>query len=85
MKGSNMSNNSAKSAIAVDKKHLPDLQNTPDTRSTSLDRVGISNMKFPIKILKQDGSSVDVSADVKLFAGLPEHAKGHNLSRFQKH
>jgi len=78
----NKTPNLSKTAIAVDKEHLPDIQNTPDTRGTSLDRVGISNMKFPIRILRKGGSSVDVSADVKLFAGLPKHAKGHNLSRF---
>jgi GTP cyclohydrolase I len=65
-------------------KTLPDVQNSQDPRGIGLERVGLTNIKFPIIILRKDGSQVNASAKVKLFASLPESAKGHNLSRFME-
>ena len=63
---------------------LPDVQNRKDHRNISLERVGITNAKFPTSVLRKDGTVSDVSATIKLFANLPEEAKGHNLSRFME-
>lgn len=70
--------------VIVSKECLPDLQNQEDPRNIALDRVGITNVKFPMQILKKDGTSVDVSVKVDLYAGLSNLAKGHNLSRFSE-
>jgi len=64
--------------------NLPDVQNRLDNRGISLERVGLTNVKFPTSILRKDGTSSNISAKVKLFANLPEEAKGHNLSRFSE-
>jgi len=66
---------------------LPDLQNSEDIRGIAIDRVGLTNVLFPIKIKrKPDGTSKrnydEVSASVKLFVGLPKEYKGVNMSRF---
>ena len=63
---------------------LPDVQNQLDHRGISLERVGLTNVKFPTSILRKDGTSSNISAKVKLFANLAEKAKGHNLSRFSE-
>lgn len=63
---------------------LPDVQNRPDHRGISLERVGLTNVKFPTSVLKKDGTACQVAAKVKLFANLPQEAKGHNLSRFSE-
>ena len=63
---------------------LPDVQNRKDHRNIGLERVGITNAKFPTSVLRKDGTISQVSATVKLFANLPEEAKGHNLSRFME-
>ncbi len=63
---------------------LPDVQNRPDTRGISLERVGLTNVKFPTTVLRKDGTASNISAKVKLFANLPQEAKGHNLSRFSE-
>lgn len=63
---------------------LPDLQNQKDLRNISLERVGITNVLFPIKICKKGGSEVDVSARTRVFVGLPEEYKGVNMSRFMQ-
>ena len=64
--------------------NLPDVQNRPDHRGVSLERVGLTNVKFPTSILRKDGTVSNISTKVKLFANLPEIAKGHNLSRFSE-
>ena len=63
---------------------LPDVQNRPDSRGISLERVGLVNVKFPTFILRKDGTHSNISAEVELFANLPKEAKGHNLSRFSE-
>ncbi len=63
---------------------LPDVQNRPDSRGISLERVGLVNVKFPTFILRKDSTHSNISASVELFANLPKEAKGHNLSRFSE-
>jgi len=69
---------------------LPDIQNQADTRNIPIDRVGITNVYFPIKVrLKGDPSDKypayrQVSARTKLFVGLPKEYKGINMSRFME-
>jgi GTP cyclohydrolase I len=67
--------------------NLPDLQNEEDTRGVEIDRVGITNVKFPIKVRRKPLEPKkheydEVSADVRLFVGLPHNYKGVNMSRF---
>lgn len=67
---------------------LPDVQNTEDTRGIAIERVGVTGVKFPIRIAVKpteiipEGESREVSATINLFVGLPSHYKGANLSRF---
>lgn len=68
---------------------LPDIQNQHDLREIPIDRVGITNVYFPIKVrLKTEGddkpSYRQVSAHTKLFVGLPKEYKGINMSRFME-
>lgn len=65
---------------------LPDLQNQTDERGIDLDRVGITNIYFPINVTKKEilRDSQEVSARVKLFVHLPMQYKGANLSRFMQ-
>lgn len=64
---------------------LPDVQNRGDARGISIDRVGITNVYFPIKVkvkTNHGAKYVPVSARTKLFVGLPKDYKGVNMSRF---
>jgi GTP cyclohydrolase I len=63
---------------------LPDVQNRGDERGISIDRVGITNVYFPIKVRRKEGGFSPVSARTKLFVGLPKDFKGANLSRFME-
>lgn len=66
--------------------NLPDLQNQADIRGIALDRVGITNVYFPIAVERKDflNSPLPASARVKLFVHLPQEYKGANLSRFMQ-
>lgn len=63
---------------------LPDLQNTQDQRGVFIDRVGITNYKFPIRVLTKSGYEHPVSAVADLYVGLPSSFKGVNMSRFSE-
>jgi len=70
---------------------LPDLQNRPDSRGIPLERVGISGVTFPIRVMtkacveqKSMHNVQSTAAKVDLFVGLPEHKKGVNMSRFME-
>ena len=69
---------------------LPDLQNSEDTRGVAIERVGITEVLFPIKVKRkpiEEGEKRkleydEVSASVRLFVGLPHNYRGVNMSRF---
>jgi GTP cyclohydrolase IB len=67
---------------------LPDLQNQKDSRGIPINRVGITNVHFPIKILKRGSGAgrvmVDVQTTISLFVSLPADYKGVNMSRFSE-
>lgn len=66
-------------------KQLPDLQNQQDIRGIALDKVGITNVYIPIRLLTKPSieNSTEVTADtsarVRLFVGLPKDHKGVNM------
>lgn len=62
--------------------NAPDIQNSADFREIAIDRVGISNVVFPIKVRQMSGGDQQVASNVKLFVGLPHHFRGVNMSRF---
>jgi len=71
----------------MSEKTLPDLQNEEDLRNIAIDRVGITNVYFPIKVRLKDEDKHEyrqVSALTKIFVGLPKEFKGVNMSRFME-
>lgn len=77
----------------MSQQQLPDLQNQADVRGITLDRVGVTNIKFPIRVFTDvrgnSGHSDtpptrEVSATVELFVSVPAEFKGANLSRFMR-
>lgn len=65
-------------------KNLPDIQNSPDTREKSLDRVGIKDVSFPIQIMTPKGTTVTVKANINAYANVAKNVRGSNMSRFQE-
>ena len=61
---------------------LVDTQNLPDHRELAIDRVGVTNLRFPIQIRDKAHSSQNTVATVSLTVDLPHHFKGTHMSRF---
>lgn len=59
-----------------------DIQSTPDTREVALQKVGIKNLKYPVKVLDRQNGMQITTAEVNLFVNLPHNYKGTHMSRF---
>lgn len=61
---------------------MKDIQNSPDERNLALDKVGVKNIRYPIKILDKAELYQHTSAEVDLYVNLPHQFKGTHMSRF---
>jgi GTP cyclohydrolase I len=68
--------------MPVKKSSLPDIQATPDTRGLAIDQVGVSDLRYPIHVLDQDGKPFPTVAKIAMSVHLPHHFKGTHMSRF---
>lgn len=62
--------------------HLKDTQNEPDHRNIAIDRVGVKNLRYPMRIRDKAHAEQHTIASVALTVDLPEHFKGTHMSRF---
>src|SRR3954464_2889782 len=60
---------------------LVDVQSRPDDRGVALDRVGVSDLRVPIRVTGRDGAAQSTIATVELGVALPAHVKGTHMSR----
>lgn len=63
---------------------LPDIQRTRDTRDVTLRRVGVTDVKLPIKVAQKDGGSQQTLGTFELACDVPRHVKGTHMSRFSE-
>jgi GTP cyclohydrolase I len=61
---------------------LVDTQNLPDDREIAIDRVGVTNVRFPIVVRDKSHQCQNTVALVSLTVDLPHHHKGTHMSRF---
>jgi GTP cyclohydrolase IB len=61
---------------------LQDTQNQPDPRGLAIDRVGVKNLRFPLRIRDRDQAEQATVAVVSLAVDLPHEFKGTHMSRF---
>jgi GTP cyclohydrolase I len=62
--------------------NLVDTQNLPDHREVAIDRVGVTNLRFPIQVRDKAHATQHTVATVALTVDLPHHFKGTHMSRF---
>ena len=67
---------------APERLPLPDVQALPDQRSLAIQRVGIKDVRHPIKVQSMDGTVNMTVARVDMYVGLPQDQKGTHMSRF---
>ncbi len=61
---------------------LRDTQSEPDHRRIAIDRVGVKNLRFPIRVGLGTGEPQSTIATGQLTVDLPHHYKGTHMSRF---
>lgn len=61
---------------------MPDVQASSDKRNVAIDRVGVKDITYPIRLRTPDGGEQSTVASVNMYVGLPHHQKGTHMSRF---
>jgi GTP cyclohydrolase I len=61
---------------------MKDVQNLEDTRGIPIDRVGVSDLRYPIVVLDQENQKQHSIANIALSVDLPHQFKGTHMSRF---
>ncbi|MAE60023.1 MAG: GTP cyclohydrolase I FolE2 [Planctomycetaceae bacterium] len=65
------------------KQHpLTDVQGSADHRNVPIDKVGVCDITYPIRLRTRDGGVQHTVATVNMFVSLPHHQKGTHMSRF---
>lgn len=63
-------------------ENLTDIQSQPDSRNLDIDRVGVKDLKYPIRIRDKEKSEQSTVATVSMAVDLPKEYKGTHMSRF---
>ena len=61
---------------------MRDVQNEPDYRNIPIDKVGIKNLRYPIKVLDRCNGYQHTVATINMYVDLPHRNKGTHMSRF---
>ena len=61
---------------------LNDTQSLPDDRQIPIDRVGVKDLRYPIRVRDKSHSEQGTIATVQMTVDLPHHFKGTHMSRF---
>ncbi len=72
----------SKTTVATGPVPLCDVQNQSDDRRVPIDRVGVSDLRYPIVVLDQRQQRQQTTAKLSLSVSLPHHFKGTHMSRF---
>ena len=61
---------------------IADVQASKDTRNIAIDKVGIKDIRHPIRIRDRAGEEQHTVATFNMYVELPHHFKGTHMSRF---
>ena len=62
--------------------HIPDVQNSVDTRRLAINKVGIKEIRHPVKVRDRNGGEQHTIALFNMYVNLPHNFKGTHMSRF---
>jgi len=61
---------------------MPDVQGSADTRHIAIDKVGIKDIKYPVRVKDRFGGEQHTIAHFNMYVNLPHNFKGTHMSRF---
>ena len=76
----NTPSNETAGSAAADELH--DTQNQPDERNVRIDKVGVRDVRQPIRFRDADGAEQDTVASIGMAVDLAKEVKGTHMSRF---
>jgi GTP cyclohydrolase IB len=63
-------------------KNKIDIQSTEDNRKVKINKVGVTNVRYPIIVDDRANKNQHTIADLDIFVELPHHHRGTHMSRF---
>lgn len=63
-------------------KTIADVQNSEDTRQVPINKVGIKDIRHPVKVMDRTGGEQHTIANFNMYVNLPHNFKGTHMSRF---
>ena len=61
---------------------IADVQSSADTRHIAIDKVGIKDIRHPVKVRDRTGGEQHTIANFNMYVNLPHNFKGTHMSRF---
>src|SRR5687768_3478502 len=61
---------------------MPDVQASRDSRRVAIDKVGVKDVTYPMRLRTRLGGEQTTVATINMYVGLPHHQKGTHMSRF---
>lgn len=61
---------------------IPDVQSSADTRRIAINKVGIKDIRHPVRIRDRSGGEQHTIANFNMYVNLPHNFKGTHMSRF---
>lgn len=61
---------------------MKEVQNEIDSRNIEIDKVGIKNLSYPIRVLDKKDKEQHTVASINMYVSLPHHFRGTHMSRF---
>jgi GTP cyclohydrolase I len=61
---------------------IPDVQSGADTRRIAINKVGIKDIRHPVRIRDRNGGEQHTIANFNMYVNLPHNFKGTHMSRF---
>lgn len=69
-------------AAEAKREGMPDVQGFSDAREVAIDKVGVKNVVYPIRLRTPDGGELTTVASINMYVSLPHYQKGTHMSRF---
>lgn len=61
---------------------IPDVQSSIDTRQLAINKVGIKDIRHPVRVRERNGGEQHTIANFNMYVNLPHNFKGTHMSRF---
>jgi len=68
--------------MLANESKIADVQNSEDSRHIAIDKVGIKDIRHPIRVRDRSGGDQHTIASFNMYVNLPHNFKGTHMSRF---